>query len=193
MPLILASTSPVRRQLLSAAGVEVMVIGPDLDEDMVKQAHDGDAPSLALRLAKAKAASLARPSGDLVIGSDSTLAVDGRLFSKPRDRAEAARHLHFFSGRTMVLSSAVALARDGVIEWGHVDQATLTVRDLSTGFIDTYLDHEWPEIAYCVGVFRMEGRGVTLFDRVEGSHFTILGLPLLPLLGALRQRGAVAA
>ena len=93
----------------------------------------------------------------------------------------------------MVLSSAVALARDGVIEWSHIDRATLNARTLSPGFIDSYLDEEWPDVAYCVGVFRMEGRGATLFDSVEGSHFTILGLPLLPLLGALREKGVMAA
>lgn len=192
MPLILASTSPIRLQLLTQAGVEVIAIASEVDEDGVKQNHDGDGSSLALRLAKAKALSLDR-SGDLVIGSDSTLSVDGRLFSKPVDRAEAARHLAFFSGRQMILSSAVVMARDGRVEWRHVDSATLTVRNLSPGFIESYLEIEWPEVAYCVGVFRMEGRGATLFDRVEGSHFTILGLPLLPLLGALRQQGVMAA
>ena len=189
--LILASTSPIRRQLLAQAGVEVLILPPQVDEDAVKQDHDGDAASLALRLAEAKALSVDRP-GELVIGSDSTLTVDGRSFSKPRDRADAARHLQLFSGKEMILSSAAALARDGVVEWSHVDQARLRVRPLSPEFIETYLETEWPAVAYCVGVFRMEGRGVTLFDAVEGSHFTILGLPLLPLLGALRQRGAAA-
>ncbi len=192
MPLILASTSPIRRQLLTGAGIEVVVIAPVVGEDAIKRAHDGDTPSLALRLAEAKALSLDRP-GDLLIGSDSTLSINGRLYSKPRDRANAARHLAQFSGKTMILSSAVALARDGVIEWSHVDRATLKVRTLSPGFIDCYLDAEWPAVAYCVGVFRMEGRGVTLFDTVEGSHFTVLGLPLLPLLGALRQRGVMGS
>ena len=192
MPLILASTSPIRLRLLAEAGADVTAIAPAVDEDVVKRDHAGDAAELALRLAQAKALSLDRP-GDLIIGSDSTLAVDGRLFSKPGDRADAARHLAFFSGKQMILSSAVALARDGAVEWSHVDSATLDVRDLSPEFIDAYLDAEWPEVAYCVGVFRMEGRGATLFERVAGSHFTILGLPLLPLLGALRQRGAMAA
>ncbi len=192
MTLILASTSPIRRHLLTEAGVAVVAIAPTVDEQAVKEAHDGDAPSLALRLAEAKAVSLDR-AGDLVIGSDSTLSVDGRHYSKPRDRADAARHLEEFSGRTMILSSAVALARDGVIIWSHVDRARLKVRLLSPAFIDSYLDAEWPAVAYCVGVFRMEGRGVTLFDAVEGSHFTILGLPLLPLLAALRERGMMAA
>ncbi len=188
MPLILASTSPIRRSLLAQAGVEVIAIAPIVDEEIVKRSHDGDAPSVALRIAEAKALSLDRP-GDLVIGSDSTLSVDGRLFSKPADRADAARHLAHFSGKQLMLSSAVALARDGLIEWSHVDSATLDVRTLSPDFIEGYLNLEWPEIAYCVGVFRMEGRGATLFDAIEGNHFTILGLPLLPLLGALRERG----
>ncbi|MCY7398838.1 MAG: Maf family protein [Sphingomonas bacterium] len=192
MPLILASTSPIRLHLLAQAGVAVTPIEHRVDEESVKRSHDGDAPSLALRLAEAKALSLDH-TGDFVIGSDSTLSVEGRLFSKPNDRAEAARHLAHFSGRQLILSSAVALARDGAIEWSHVDSATLTVRTLSPGFIDSYLEHEWPDVAYCVGVFRMEGRGATLFDRVAGSHFTILGLPLLPLLGALRQREVMAA
>jgi len=189
--LILASTSPIRQQLLAQAGIEVVVLAPQVDEEEVKQAHEGDAASLALRLAEAKALSVDRP-GALVIGSDSTLTVDGRSFSKPRDRGDAARHLQLFSGKEMILSSASALARNGTIEWSHVDQARLRVRPLSPDFIDSYLDAEWPDVAYCVGVFRMEGRGVSLFETVDGSHFTILGLPLLPLLGALRERGATA-
>lgn len=192
MPLILASTSPIRLHLLTQAGVTVCVQAPRVDEDRVKREHPGDAPSLALRLAEAKALSLDRP-GDLVIGSDSTLSVEGRSFSKPADRAEAERHLVYFSGKRMLLTSAVALARDGAIEWRHVDQAALQVRHLSPAFIETYLDAEWPEVAYCVGVFRMEGRGATLFEAVEGSHFTILGLPLLSLLAALRERGMMAS
>jgi len=170
--------------------VEVIVLAPQIDEERVKHAHVGDAAALALRLAEAKALSIDAP-GKLIIGSDSTLSVNGQSYSKPRDRAEAARHLAEFSGKEMLLSSAVALARDGIIIWSHVDRATLTVRALSSGFIDSYLDAEWPDVEYCVGVFRMEGRGVTLFDAVEGSHFTILGLPLLPLLGALREQGAL--
>lgn len=93
----------------------------------------------------------------------------------------------------MHLSSAAALANQGRIEWSHAETARLHVRNLSDSFIEQYLDLEWPEVGYCVGVFRMEALGVTLFDRVEGSHFTILGMPLLPLLGALRQRGLMAS
>jgi septum formation protein len=190
--LILASTSPIRRDLLHAAGVAFDVVAPAVDEEAVKQEHKGDGAALALGLAEAKARSVAAP-GALVLGSDSTLSVDGVLYSKPRDRAEAALHLAQFSGRTMVLSSAAALVRDGIVEWSMVDRATLHVRSLSPEFITSYLDAEWPDVAYCVGVFRMEGRGVTLFAHVEGSHFTILGLPLLPLLGALRERGELTS
>ena len=174
--------------MLAQAGVDAAAIAPSVDEESLKQSHQGDASSLALRIAEAKALSLHRP-GDLVIGSDSTLSVEGRLFSKPADREDAARHLTYFSGKQMMLSSAVALARDGVVEWRHVDTARLDLRELSPGFIENYLNQEWPEVAYCVGVFRMEGRGVTLFDAIDGNHFTILGMPLLPLLGALRERG----
>ena len=190
--MILASTSPIRRHLLSQAGLDYDVVAPVVDEAAVQATHRGDGATLAQSLATAKALSV-MAAGALVIGCDSVLEVDGRLYAKPADRAEAARHLAQFSGRTMILSSAVTLVRDGEVEWEHVDRATLHVRPLSPAFIAAYLDAEWPEVAYCVGVFRMEGRGVTLFDRVEGSHFTILGLPLLPLLGALRERGVLAS
>jgi septum formation protein len=191
MSLILASNSQIRQQMLAAAGVEVEVRPPQIDEARFKQ--DGlDGEQLAAMLAQQKAVSLASVPVDWVIGSDSTVSVDGKLYSKPRDRGEAAEHLHRFSGRTMLLSSAVALAKDGRVDWSHAETARLQVRRLGEQFIADYLDAEWPEVGYCVGVFRMEGRGVTLFERVEGSHFTILGMPLLPLLGALRQRGVIA-
>ena len=93
----------------------------------------------------------------------------------------------------MVLTSAVALARDGAVDWRHSESATLSVRALSDSFIASYLDAEWPAVGYCVGVFRLEGRGVQLFDHIDGDHFTILGMPLLPLLGALRDRGLLAS
>jgi septum formation protein len=191
--LILASSSPIRRHMLEAAGIAVQALPPDCDEDLVKERHVGDGASLARRLAELKAVSLPASPDDWVIGSDSCVTVDGVRYSKPRDRADAARHLREFSGRTIELASAVALANGGKIDWGEADVARLSVRPLSATFIDQYLDAEWPDVGYCVGVFRMEGRGVTLFDKIEGSHFTILGMPLLPLLGALRQRGVLAS
>jgi septum formation protein len=119
--------------------------------------------------------------------------VAGRLFSKPETREAATEHLRTFSGAAMQLTSAVALARGGAVDWRYVETATLHVRPLSEEFIATYLDAEWPEVGYCVGVFRLEGRGVQLFDRIEGDYFTVLGMPLIPLLGALRQRGLLPA
>jgi len=179
--------------MLEQAGVDFEVRSPDFDEDSIKREHDGDGEILARRLAEGKAASLAGGGNDWVIGSDSTVSVGGVRYSKPRDREEAANHLRAFSGRTMLLSSAVALANQGRVDWAHAETARLHVRELGENFIQSYLDQEWPEVGYCVGVFRMEGRGVNLFARVEGSHFTILGMPLLPLLAALRSRGLIPA
>ena len=189
--LILGSASPIRRALLDQAGVNYVARPPRFDEEGPRGELSGAA--LAQRLAEGKALATERGPDDWAIGGDSTLTVDGRAFSKPRSRDEAAEHLRAFSGREMRLSSAVALARGAAIEWSHVDSARLFVRPLSEPFIQSYLEAEWPAVGGCVGVFRMEGPGVTLFDRVEGDHFTILGLPLLPLLGALRQRGLMAS
>ena len=188
MSLILASNSQIRRSMLEQAGLRFDVRSPDFDEEPAKRGGlEGE--KLVRMLAEGKALSIAAEPDDWLIGSDSSVSVDGIRYSKPRDRSEAAAHLRAFSGRTMLLSSGVALARAGRVEWSHAETARLQVRPLNDAFIEEYLDEEWPEVGYCVGVFRMEGRGVTLFDRVEGSHFTILGMPLIPLLGALRQRG----
>lgn len=189
MTLLLASASAIRRSMLAAAGVDVEVDPARIDESRVKAGHDGDDPALALALAEAKALeSSARHSGKWIIGGDSVVSVGGRRFDKPADRDEAAAHLRYFSGKPMQLTSAVALAFDGRIDWSIASRAILSVRPLSDDFIHTYLESEWPAVGNCVGVFRMEGRGVTLFDAVEGDHFTILGMPLLPLLAALRER-----
>ena len=193
MSLILASNSDIRRQMLAQAGLAIRVCPPDFDEEWVKADHAAGGEELVRRLAEGKAISVAAAADDWVIGSDSSVEVDGRRYSKPKGRDEAAAHLRAFSARTMLLSSGVALARAGQIEWSHAETARLAVRPLSDSFIADYLDAEWPEVGHCVGVFRMEGRGVTLFDHVEGNHFTILGMPLLPLLGALRDRGAIPA
>jgi len=188
MALILASASAIRRSMLEAAGVEFSVAAAGIDEGALKK--EGSAAAVAQRLADAKALAVSRGNGeDVVIGSDSLVSVDGRRFDKPADRAQAAEHLRFFSGKAMVLTSAVAVAHGGQIEWRHADSATLKVRGLSDAFIAQYLDAEWPDVAYCVGVFRLEGRGVQLFEAIEGDYFTVLGMPLLPLLCELRGRG----
>jgi septum formation protein len=190
MQLVLASTSPIRGTLLANAGVPYAAEAPGVDEAEIKQGFAGTDAELALRLAEAKALSVSvrRPAA-LVVGSDSLVSVDGRRFDKPAGRDSAAEHLRFFSGRTMVLTSAVALAHGGAVEWRHAGEARLQVRPLSEAFIADYLEADWPEVGYCVGVFRLEGPGVQLFEGIEGDHFTILGLPLLPLLGELRERG----
>ena len=175
--------------MLDCAGVEYQAIRPEVDEEELKLGLT-DPSEIAERLGIAKAVSVA---GEWVIGSDSVVSSGGRIFSKPRDRDEAAEHLRSFSGKPMRLTSAVALARGGVVDWSHVDTAVLEVRPLSENFISDYLDAEWPEVGYTVGVFRLEGRGVQLFDRIDGDYFTILGMPLIPLLGALRERALVPA
>jgi septum formation protein len=190
LALILASTSTIRRQMLAAAGVEFDAAKPDVDEDAVK-ARLTDPVAIASELARAKASSL--HGGEWTIGSDSVVSVGERLFDKPKDRTEAGDHLRFFSGKVMQLTSAVALARGGMVDWHHTDSALLKVRTLSDAFLAQYLDAEWPEVGYTVGVFRMEARGVQLFDDIQGDHFTILGMPLLPLLGALRDRDLLPA
>ncbi len=192
MSLVLASASAIRAAMLEAAGVPYAVDPAHVDESAVKQANGGDDAALALALAERKALETGlRHLESWVIGGDSLVSVDGRRFDKPIDRVEAAEHLRTFSGRAMRLTSAVALARDGRIDWSHAGEAVLHVRNLSEDFIHTYLEAEWPAVGGCVGVFRMEGRGVTLFEAVEGDHFTILGMPLIPLLGALRERGVL--
>jgi len=179
--------------MLADAGIDVAIVPANVDESTAKtSAADGQPLALELACAKALAVSAQRPA-DWIIGSDSTVSVDGRLFDKPLSREDAADHLRAFSGRTMQLSSAVALANGGCVDWQYGETATLSVRPLSESFIAAYLEREWPAVGYCVGVFRMEGPGVQLFDRIQGSHFTILGMPLLPLLGALRHRGLIAA
>jgi septum formation protein len=177
--------------MLEAAGVEHEAIAAGIDEVAAK-AKVSDPAGLALELAEAKAVgvSVERPQ-DWVIGSDSVVSVDGRMFGKPGTRAAAAEHLRFFSGKAMQLTSAVALARGGAVDWRYCDLATLHVRTLSEGFIEAYLDREWPAVSHCVGVFRIEGPGVQLFDEIQGSYFTVLGMPLIPLLTALRERGVL--
>lgn len=192
--LVLASQSASRRMMLDAAGVSYEAVPAHVDERAIEAAL-GDAPptDIALALAEAKAAAVsASHPGRLVLGSDSLVVIDGRRFDKPASRDDAARHLRFFSGKVMELVSAAALVRDGAVVWRHAETARLHVRDLDEGFIAEYLDAEWPAVAGCVGVFRIEARGVQLFDEIAGSHFTVLGMPLLPVLGALRAHGAIA-
>ena len=177
--------------MLDAAGITHEAIPADVDESTYKHRFESPVDIAAeLAIAKATNVSAGRP-GDWVIGSDSVVSAGGRLFDKPASRDAAAAHLRFFSGKVMELTSAVALARAGQAEWSHVETCELHVRSLTDRFITDYLDADWPEVSYCVGVFRIEGPGVQLFERIDGDHFTILGMPLIPLLGALRSRGVL--
>lgn len=186
--IVLASKSASRQAMLKAAGVQFEACAADLDERAIEAEMAGARPDqVALALAKAKA--LAVTSDEPVLGSDSLVVVGNQRFDKPRDRDEAAKHLRQFSGKVMQLHSAAAIAKQGKIVWSHPAMAILSVRELSDDFIESYLDAEWPEVGYCVGVFRIEARGVQLFDRIEGDQFTVLGMPLLPVLGALRDLG----
>lgn len=191
--IVLASKSASRRTMLGAAGVEFEVRPAAVDERALEEGFDGAGPGeIALALAEAKALSV-DGGGKPVLGSDSVVAVAGRRFSKPASRAQAAEHLRFFSGKTMELHSAAAIAHNGAIRWHTVAKATLKVRELSDQFIDKYLAAEWPEVSQCVGVFRIEALGPQLFESIEGDIFTVLGMPLLPVLGALREFGKLPA
>ncbi|MEY4160965.1 MAG: Maf-like protein YceF [Pseudomonadota bacterium] len=189
--IILASQSTSRKAMLDAAGVPYVACPTAVDERGLEAALGpvgAAAIAQALAVAKALAGSTDHPD-TVVLGSDSLVEVAGRRFDKPASRDEAAEHLRFFSGQTMRLYSAAALARGGTVLWQDHALATLQVRSLSERFIADYLDHEWPAVAGCVGVFRIEARGPHLFDTIEGDQFTVLGMPLLKVLGALRDLG----
>jgi septum formation protein len=197
MTLILASASASRRAMLDAAGVRYEAIPADIDEAGIKdqmRAAGAGPNEIALALAQAKAVAIsANHHGRLVLGSDSLVSVDTLFYDKPRSRDDAAAHLRHFSGKKMRLDSAIAFARDGAVVAGQCDTASLATRPLSEAFIAAYLDTEWPAIAGCVGCFRIEGRGVHLFESIDGSHFTVLGMPLLSVLSYLRSAGILTA
>lgn len=196
MRLVLASGSASRRAMLEAAGVAFAISPAAVDEEAAKAALAGArGRDVADALAELKAVKVSlRDPAALVLGSDSVVELaDGTLLDKPADRAEAAEHLRRMAGHRHKLHSAAVIAEGRRPAWREVDTATLFVRPLSEAFIAAYLDAEWPAIAGCVGCFRIEGRGAQLFARVDGSHFTILGMPLLPVLDYLRVRGVLAS
>ena len=196
--LILASKSASRRAMLDGARIKYRSRPADIDERALERAMDGADPAeIAQALAAAKAAAVsaavsAEEPSPWVLGSDSLVEVGGQRFDKPQTREQAADHLRFFSGKPMHLHSAAALARNGAIDWVAPSLATLHVRELPDEFIESYLGAEWPEIGHCAGAFRIEAMGVHLFERIIGDHFTVLGMPLLAVLGALRERGMIA-
>lgn len=193
--LVLASGSPYRLKMLRDAGLDVEASRPAIDERAVEAAAEGtglEPSDLAQILAEAKAVDVSQQMpGRWVIGGDQTLALDGIVLHKPVDMEEARRRLLALSGRTHQLHSAVVLARDGQVAWRHVDTAHMTMRDLDPGFVGRHLARVGDKALSSVGAYQIEGEGIQLFERVEGDHFTIIGLPLLPLLSRLRREGAI--
>ena len=192
--LVLASTSPTRARLLRNAGVSAEILPPAIDEDGLKRrirAAGIDGAALAERLALEKARSIGRPGG-LVLGADQVLILEDRDFDKPRDRAEAADQLRALAGRTHRLASAACIVEDGEPVWRRTEEARLTMRRFSAGFLESYLDRIGDDALGGPGAYRIEGPGLQLFDAVDGDHATILGLPLLALMAYLRRRGVLA-
>jgi septum formation protein len=193
--LILASGSPFRKAMLENAGITVEAIPADLDERALEAplAESGASPEeVALVLAEAKAVAVSEEHpGRLVLGCDQTLSLGDEVFHKPADMEGARRHLLKLSGQTHQLNSAVVLVRDGATLWRHVAVASLTMRELDPGFIGRHLARVGNKALSSVGAYQIEGEGIQLFDKVEGDHFTIVGLPLLPVLAELRELGAI--
>lgn len=194
-PLVLASQSHVRRTLLEAAHLPVEIKPASLDERAIEMRAGPIGPAKAAALlAREKALSVAAGMpGRLVLGADQTLALGERRFSKPKDRAGAREQLKALRGKTHQLHSAIAVAHDGEVLFEHVGDARLTMRDFSDAFLESYLGEAGDAVAASVGGYQLESVGIQLFEQIEGSHFTILGLPLLPLLHWLRQNGVLAA
>lgn len=191
---ILASKSAARLTMFEAAGVVLDAVAPMVEEDSVRKemtAKGESAANIALALAEAKAVKIsAKYPGTLVIGSDQVLETEnGDILSKAETPREAAITLSDLSGRSHVLQSAAVIAENGNAAWRHVDAAAMTMRELSDEFISTYVTQYWEEIRPCVGCYRIEAEGAQLFSGVDGNQFTIMGIPLLPVLDYLRLRG----
>jgi len=188
-PLILASQSRARQTLLANAGIDFEAVPAEIDERAVQQASRLTAPSeIAALLAREKSLFVSAKRPDrFVVGADQTLALGSRLFSKPAGRSQAAEQLRALAGGTHELHSAVAVARDGKILFADASRARMTMRKLSDAEIDAYLNEAGEAVTSSVGAYQLEGLGVHLFEHIEGDHFTILGLPLLPLLAFLRS------
>jgi septum formation protein len=193
-PLVLASKSAIRRTLLETAGVPADVRPADIDERGIEAKSSSQSPdAVAALLAREKALAVARSMpGRLVLGADQVLGLEGKRFSKPADRVAARAQLRALSGRKHGLYSAIAFVRDGTVLFEHVGIAWLTMRTLSDGFLDEYLDAVGEAAMASVGAYQLEGLGVQLFDTVAGDYFTVLGLPLLPALDFLRRNGSLA-
>lgn len=193
-PLVLASQSRARQMLLGNAGLAFEALPADIDErGIVTSANLSDPVAIARHLAREKAIHVSRQRArQFVIGADQTLALESRQFNKPAGRAQAAEQLAALAGQTHELHSAVCVVADGEVLFDDVSSARLTMRPLTRAAIDAYLDAAGEKVTTSVGAYQLEGVGVHLFERIEGDHFTILGLPLLPLLDFLRGRDLLA-
>jgi septum formation protein len=193
-PLVLASKSDIRRKLLLNAGIAVEIVPADLDERLIEQRVDiRDAAELAVLLAREKARTVSnRMPGRLVLGADQILRLDSHRFSKPSGRTAAAEQLKGLRGRTHELISAIVFLRDGSAVFEHRELARLTMRAFTDEFLEAYLDATGLAVATSVGGYQLEGSGIQLFERIEGDHFVILGLPLLAVLQFLREDGLLA-
>lgn len=194
LPVILASASKSRRALLAGAGIAAKAVPPNLDETAAKAAFRADGLPIreqAMRLAELKAVKISRRHAGLVVGGDQMLALEDRAFDKPADINEARAHLRQLSGRAHSLETALVVCEGGVPVWRHLSSPTLTMRTLSEAFIDTYLQQTGEEILTTVGAYQLEEQGAQLFSKIEGDYFSILGLPLLPLLAYFRERGII--
>lgn len=191
--IILASTSATRQAMLKNAGLAFSAITPNVDERaLVANNPEWTPEHVALKLAQAKAEEVSvRYPEAIVIGADQVLAHDGKIFSKPRDEAQCRDHLTELRGKTHALISGIACARNGELDWSFVGRALLTMRNFSDEFLDGYLRAIGSDCTTSVGGYKIEGQGLQLFESVEGDHFTILGLPLLPLLAYLRDSGEI--
>ena len=195
--LILASQSRSRRRMLEAAGLAFEAIPSAVDESRLRQELEASGAivgpeAIARALAAAKAVEVSRSHPDaLVIGGDQVLAFGPRIFEKPPNMEAARRHLMELRGRTHILVSAVVLAQSGKVVWEHAETAELAMRAFTPEFLDRYLDLAGEDVCLSVGAYQLEGLGAQLFERIDGDYFTILGLPLIALLGALRARGII--
>lgn len=191
--LVLASASPFRKSLLQNAGLQFTAEAADIDERAVESTLSTmDPEDVSTILAEAKAQDVsARHPGSVIVGSDQTLSIDNELLHKPRNMDEARRRLLRLSGRTHALNSAVVLVRDGETLWRHVSVAHMTMRVLDPGFVGRHLASVGDKALSSVGAYQYEGEGIQLFERIDGDYFTIIGLPMLPLLSELRALAAI--
>ena len=193
LDIILASTSKIRGKILSAAGIEFSVLNSELDEDKAKDSLTELSPQrVSLELARLKSEKISRQHPKtMTIGADQVLGFENQVFNKPISRADAKKQLSMLRNATHTLYSAISCSIAGTEVWNHCSEARMTMRDFTPEFLSSYLDGSPADYLSSVGAYKLEETGIQLFEKIEGDYFTILGLPILPLLGFLRQRGIV--